>query len=310
VLAEYVDALAAHPEDSRLHLHYGFALASADEPEAALREFRLAVRCDPASNFARSTLAGVLLQVGDADAAVAEYREALRLHVEQSDGEPSQAEAILRWGLANTLRAQGHLARARGVLAHALALQAEAVKRESGSPQRLRQLEELFLDWGNPSSRVEVQLREISEEDLPIFFEQQRDPDANYMAAFTTKDPADRAAFDAHWHRILHDDTIIKRTVVVEGQVAGNVMCHRAFGTPEVCYWLGREFWGRGVATAALQALLGLVETRPLFARAAADHCASLRVLEKCGFRVTGREQGYAHARAEEIEELILELDG
>jgi hypothetical protein len=41
-------------------------------------------------------------------------------------------------------------------------------------------------------------LREVLDSDLPIFFEQQLDPDAIHMAAFTAKDPADRKAFNAH----------------------------------------------------------------------------------------------------------------
>jgi len=44
-----------------------------------------------------------------------------------------------------------------------------------------------------------VQLREVEFSDLPIFFEFQLDPDANQMAAFTSKDPSNREAFEAHW---------------------------------------------------------------------------------------------------------------
>ena len=43
----------------------------------------------------------------------------------------------------------------------------------------------------------DVLLRDVTEADLPIFFEQQ-DSAANHMAAFTAKDPADRDAFMAH----------------------------------------------------------------------------------------------------------------
>src|SRR4029453_19193159 len=73
-------------------------------------------------------------------------------------------------------------------------------------------------------------------------------------------------------------------------------------------YWIGREFWGRGIATQALAVLLSAVKTRPLYARAAKDNIASLRVLEKCGFTITGYERGFANARGEEIEEVVLEL--
>ena len=79
-------------------------------------------------------------------------------------------------------------------------------------------------------------------------------------------------------------------------------------GKLEVTYWIGREFWGQGIATKALAALLSTVKTRPLYARAARDNIASLRVLEKCGFMIAGYERGFANARGEEVEEVVLEL--
>src|SRR5687767_4294744 len=60
-----------------------------------------------------------------------------------------------------------------------------------------------------------VSLREVSDADLPIFFEHQQDAEAVVMAAFTHKDPSDRAAFDAHWARIRASDSVINRTIEV-----------------------------------------------------------------------------------------------
>ena len=155
----------------------------------------------------------------------------------------------------------------------------------------------------------ELILRDVSEEDLPVFFEQQSDPEANYMAAFTAKDPTDREAFDAHWRRILAEPTVIIQTIVSDGRVAGSVLSYEDEGRPEVSYWLGREFWGKGVATWALgEFLASYNKKRPIFARVAKDNLGSRRVLEKCGFRVIGQSRGYANARGEEIEELLLEL--
>jgi RimJ/RimL family protein N-acetyltransferase len=157
-------------------------------------------------------------------------------------------------------------------------------------------------------SPANVRLRDTVEADLSIFFEHQLDPVANHMAAFIVEDPSDRAAFDARWARILADDSITKKTVLVDGQVAGHVTGFEQFGKPSVGYWLGREFWGRGIATRALAEFLTLVETRPLYARAASDNIGSIRVLEKCGFTITGTDRGFAHARGAEIEEVILIL--
>ena len=154
----------------------------------------------------------------------------------------------------------------------------------------------------------EVLLRDVEEADLPIFFDQQLDPDANRMAAFTARNPADRAAFMAHWARIMGDETITKRTIVVDGQVAGNVASFEQLGEREVGYWIGKRFWGKGVATRALSAFLREVRVRPLFARVARDNIASLRVLQKCGFTICGEDKGFSQARGEEVEELILKL--
>jgi len=156
-----------------------------------------------------------------------------------------------------------------------------------------------------------VQLRDVVESDLPILFEQQLDPDANYMAAFTARDPTDRDAFMAHWARILNDKTTTNQTILFNGQVAGSVACYKdeEFGEMEITYWIGKEYWDKGIATRALSKLLDHVAVRPLFGRAAKDNVASLRVMQKCGFIICGDGKGFAYARGKEIEEYILKLE-
>ncbi|WP_330283989.1 GNAT family N-acetyltransferase [Streptomyces sp. NBC_00588] len=156
---------------------------------------------------------------------------------------------------------------------------------------------------------MDVVLREVHESDLPVFFRQMNDPEAVRMAAFTPEDPADRDAFDARWKRILASDDVT-RTVLADGDVVGSTAVYGEPGEREVTYWVDRAYWGRGVATAALRALLAEVRERPLYARAAADNAGSLRVLEKCGFRRTARVSGYANARGAEIDEVVLTLQG
>ena len=162
-----------------------------------------------------------------------------------------------------------------------------------------------------PGSFGKVVLRDVKESDLPVFFEQQRDSAANYMAGFTARDPSDRDSFMKHWASILADNTVIAKTILLDGDVAGSVASWvdaTWLGKPEVTYWIGREYWGKGVATRALSSFLGQVRERPIYARAAKDNIPSLRVLEKCGFTITGYDKGYANARAAEIEEALLEL--
>lgn len=153
-----------------------------------------------------------------------------------------------------------------------------------------------------------VTLREVLESDLSTFFIQQQDPDANFMAAFTSRDPSDRAAFDAHWQKIMHDDTIINRTILYNGEIAGNIAKFIMFGQPEIGYWIGKEYWGKGIATQALKLFLEVVPNRPVYAAAAKDNLGSLRVLQKCGFVITGYGRGFAGARNQEIDEAYLEL--
>jgi len=154
-----------------------------------------------------------------------------------------------------------------------------------------------------------ITLREIEASDLEIFYRQQLDPEANRMAAFVGKDPSDRGTFDARWTKILATDTITKRAIVTEGQVAGHISFYPDEGHLEATYWLGKEYWGRGLTTEALRQMLALVVVRPIFARVATDNLASLRVLQKCGFAIIGNDRGYAHGRGWETEEFVLRLD-
>lgn len=161
----------------------------------------------------------------------------------------------------------------------------------------------------NKDLGMAVQLREVQKADLPVFFEQQLDPEANFMAAFTTKNPGDKNVFDAHWTKILADETITKKTLLFDGQVAGHISSFIMFGEREVSYWLGKEFWGKGIATAALTKFIKDVKTRPLYARAVKDNLASIRVLEKCGFKISGYNKDFADGRGEEVEEVIMVKD-
>jgi len=155
-----------------------------------------------------------------------------------------------------------------------------------------------------------VLLRDVAEGDLPTFFEQQLDEEANRMAAFTAKEPANRVAFRAHWAKVLDDGNIRIQTILFEGSVAGYVLSHGWFGDPEISYWIGKAYWGKGVASQALAQFLTYQKVRPLYARAAKDNRASLRVLAKCGFIITGEDKGFSNARGEEVEEYVLVLKG
>ncbi len=141
-----------------------------------------------------------------------------------------------------------------------------------------------------------VRLRAVRDTDLPIFYQHQLDPVATRLANFPARA---QAAFNAHWAKIRANENLIIQTIDCDGQVAGNIGCYEQDQRWYVGYWLGQDFWGKGIATQALAALLKQMATRPLYAYVAAHNLASRRVLEKCGFALS----------ADEGEELLLKLD-
>lgn len=148
-------------------------------------------------------------------------------------------------------------------------------------------------------------LRDVSEGDLDAFYEHQLDPEATQMALFPARD---RTSFEAHWQRLLADDAVTKKTIVCEGEVAGNIGCWEMDGRRLVGYWLGREFWGKGLATQALAELVEEVTARPLHAWVATSNVGSIRVLQKCGFVVVGSQTEVDEKLGQQVEELLLEL--
>lgn len=155
----------------------------------------------------------------------------------------------------------------------------------------------------------EIQLRQVEDQDLDAFFSHQQDPLAIWMAAFTTEDPTDRAAFDQHWTALRANPEIISRTITEDGHVVGNISSFPEEGRTDITYWIDRAAWGRHIATRALADFTKLVSIRPLHARAAKDNAGSLAVLRNCGFTVIGSDSGYANGRRELTDEFILRLD-
>lgn len=158
----------------------------------------------------------------------------------------------------------------------------------------------------NPSGASGIQLRPVTESDLPILFEHQREPEANEMAAFPARD---REAFMAHWTKILGDESAVAMTLVVDRGVAGHIGCWAQDGQRLIGYWLGKEYWGKGVATQMLSMFLRVVADRPLHAHVAKHNVASIRVLEKCGFTLCAKATGDLGEPADGIEELVYVID-
>jgi RimJ/RimL family protein N-acetyltransferase len=150
-----------------------------------------------------------------------------------------------------------------------------------------------------------VRLRDVEPLDLPALFEHQLDPDAIRMAVVN---PRDAEAFEAHWANVLCDRSIIAKAILADEILVGHVSCFNMDGQDAVGYWIAKQHWGRGIASRALALLLEQVTIRPLHARVARHNHASIRVLERCGFMITGYQTSRADDRFPECEEALLTL--
>lgn len=153
-----------------------------------------------------------------------------------------------------------------------------------------------------------ITLQKTAITDLDHFFLFQLDQEANYLAAFTSKDPTDKTAYLQKYGKCLNDPTINMYTIIVDGVIAGSIAQFEVAGHAEITYWIDKKHWAQGIATKALTQLLNIIQIRPVYGRTAFDNIGSQRVLEKCGFVKTGTDKGFANARQAEIEEFIYKL--
>ncbi len=157
-------------------------------------------------------------------------------------------------------------------------------------------------------TNTNIKLTETEKDDLNAFFEFQLDAEANYLAAFTAKNPNDKTAYIEKYSKFLSDPTINMRTIKANDEIVGSIAKFVMENEAEITYWIDRKFWGQGIATAALKDFLKMEKTRPIYGRVAFDNYGSQKVLEKCGFVKTGEDKGFANARQTEIEEYIYKL--
>jgi RimJ/RimL family protein N-acetyltransferase len=144
-----------------------------------------------------------------------------------------------------------------------------------------------------------VELRDVERTDLDTLYEHQLDPEASVMAGFPSRD---HDAFMSHYEGIMADPNLVLLAIVADGDLAGSLACFPDVGKRAIGYWIGRSFWGRGIATEALRVFLRDFPERPLYAWVFETNVASVRVLEKCGFEP-------ADDAAVEPGELLFRLD-
>ena len=147
-------------------------------------------------------------------------------------------------------------------------------------------------------------MRNVEQADGETFFLNEQDAEANRMAGYV---PRSREEFFASWAKTISDPTGRKQTIVVNGQVVGFVSSFERNGRLEVGFRIGREYWGKGIATRALTQFLTMEKRRPLYAGASKNNRASIRVLEKCGFALQGPDQ-YTNNAGKEIAGFLFRL--
>lgn len=153
-----------------------------------------------------------------------------------------------------------------------------------------------------------ITLRALNDDDLDVLFRWESDPTAARMAAFTRPDPMDRAAFDAHYQRVLSDPENWTRAIAEDGVLVGMIASFTREGDRELTYWVDPSRWGRGVASEAVRLFIADEPRRPLYARTAEHNLGSRRVLERNGFVKIGEEQSWADGVGREVVEHIYRL--
>ncbi|GIH04257.1 N-acetyltransferase GCN5 [Rhizocola hellebori] len=131
-----------------------------------------------------------------------------------------------------------------------------------------------------------MRLRDVELADLETFWRQEQDEEATRRSQFA---PREHDRFMDHWAtKVLGEPSVFVQAVTVDGELAGSVVAWWQEGRRYLGYWLGREFWGRGVGTRALELFLEREKARPLYADPFIGNTASVKLLERHGFTREG----------------------
>ena len=145
-------------------------------------------------------------------------------------------------------------------------------------------------------------LRNVTDEDLPIFFEHQRDPEALRMAAFPSRE---RDAFMTHWRTKVLRPENVNRTIVMGRVVVGTSAVGNRMPSASSAIGLVASIGAKASPLGPSLSFSCSSPARPLHAWVAPHNLASIRVLEKCGFHTILNEN---HHHPGGVAEVLMRL--
>jgi len=156
----------------------------------------------------------------------------------------------------------------------------------------------------------DVMLSPLHESDYALLFVFQDDEEAQFQAA-GGRAHADEKAFREFLNKAQQNGAEF-RAILLEGAPVGYIASFGRLEKREISYWIGREFWGKGFASKALELWLEECSAPEagLFARVVKDHPASARVLEKNNFKPVGEDRYFSDIRGADVEEIIYRFGG
>ena len=155
---------------------------------------------------------------------------------------------------------------------------------------------------------IGFQLRPVLASDIDLFFEHHLELRPMPTGASAADLASRKATFVDRWEQMLSDERVLARTILWKGAVAGYVAYLIQRDKPSISCWLGRDYWGKGLATQGVRGFLDLIEQRPVYARVAFDNLAAMQVLRHTGFAIVGHDSFFSEAHGYEIDEIILAL--
>ncbi|MCK7613698.1 GNAT family N-acetyltransferase [Roseibium sediminicola] len=97
-----------------------------------------------------------------------------------------------------------------------------------------------------------------------------------------------------------------------DGEMIGGMGFKKLQETPEIGYWLGRPYWGKGFMSEAVEAavtwLFRNTDHERLAGEAMTENAGSLKVLEKLGFRLVGEVGCASVSRGATVPALRMEV--